>query len=271
MKSIGEGLMREDVALQSAPGSLDVVQFRSVFRQPFDGQPSPRGERGLRGFAGMNRPIVENKDDGLVRAARARPVDRVEAAEDGDKVAAALGGAGARDQLVSGAVESADHRPLLGLPRRLDPQIAAAFGPGTGEIGVGERFRLVAEQQGDIAGFGLLLQQMQAQAGAIDRVGVLPALQGVARPTPGKAPFFSTTLSRDFEMRLPVRFSISSARRGSVQFGRSDTPGANTSSITDKAARAFTGSGPGAVRPSHPFPTKNPAPMAHAVGLHAKR
>jgi len=47
-------------------------------------------------------------------------------------------------------------------------------------------------------------------------------------------------------MRLPVRFSISSARRGSVQFARSDTPGANTgeevfaltSSITDKAARA---------------------------------
>jgi hypothetical protein len=74
-------------------------------------------------------------------------------------------------------------------------------------------------------------------------------------------------------MRLPVRFSISSARRGSVQFGRSDTPDAKTSSITDKAARALTGSGPGALRarsPAHPFPTKNPAPMAHAVRLHAK-
>src|ERR1700687_2710953 len=100
MIDIGEGLMREEVSFQIAPGPLDVVQFRSVFRQPFDGQPSPRGERGLRGFAGMDRAIVENKDDGLVRAARAaraRPVDRVEAAEDGDKVAAALGGAGARD------------------------------------------------------------------------------------------------------------------------------------------------------------------------------
>ena len=206
----------------------------------------------------MDRAIVENKDDGLVRAARARPVDRVEAAEEGDKVAAALGGAGARDQLVSGAVESADHCPLAGLPRRLDPQIAAAFGPGAGEIGVGERFRLVAEQQGDIAGLGLLLQQMQAQAGALDRVGVLPALQGVPWPTPGKAPFFSTTLSRDFEIRLPVRFSISSARRGSVQFGRSDTPGTNTSSITDKAARAFTGSGPGAVRARSPVTPSRP-------------
>src|SRR5713101_2540699 len=117
MIDIGEGLMREELAFQIAPGSLDVVQFRGVFRQPFDGQPIPHGEGSLRGFAGMDRAIVENKDDGLVRAARARPVDRVEAAEEGDKVAAALGGAGARDQLVSGAVESADHCPLAGLPR----------------------------------------------------------------------------------------------------------------------------------------------------------
>src|SRR5260370_40415344 len=173
------------------------------------------------------------------------------------------GSAQAGRQLVSGAVGSADHCPLAGLPRRLDPQIAAAFGPGAGEIGVGERFRLVAEQQGDIAGLGLLLQQMQAQAGALDRVGVLPALQGVPWPTPGKAPFFSTTLSRDFDMRLPVRFSISSARRGSVQFGRSDTPGANTASITDKAARAFTGSGPGAVRARGPVTPSRPKSPSH--------
>jgi hypothetical protein len=99
MIDIGEGLMREEVAFQIAPGSLDVVQFRSVFRQPFNGQPIPHGERSLRGFAGMDRAIVENKDDGLVRAAWVRPVDRVEAAEEGNKVAAALGGAGARDQL----------------------------------------------------------------------------------------------------------------------------------------------------------------------------
>ena len=79
MIDIGEGLMREEMAFQIAPGSLDVVQFRGVFRQPFDGQPIPHGEGSLRGFAGMDRAIVENKDDGLVRAARARPVDRVEA------------------------------------------------------------------------------------------------------------------------------------------------------------------------------------------------
>jgi hypothetical protein len=137
---------------------------------------------------------------------------------------------------------------------------------------MGERFRLVAEQQGDIAGFGLLPQQAQAQAGAVDRIGVLPALQRVPRPAPGKAPFFSTTLSRDVEMRFPVRFSISSARRGSVQFGRSETPGANTSSITDNAARAFTGSGPGAVRARSPATPSRPKIQRQwrAVGLHAK-
>src|SRR4051794_15104668 len=139
----------------------------------------------------------------------------------------------------------------------------AAFGPGpseigVGEIGVGERLRLVAEQQDDVARRGLLLQQPQAQAGAVDRIGVLPALQRVARPAPGEAPFFRTTLSRDFEMRSPVRFAISSAKRGSVQFGRSDTPGANSSSITLKAARAFFGSGPGALRARSPATPARP-------------
>jgi hypothetical protein len=48
---IGEGLMREEMAFEIAPGSLDVIEFRSIFRQPFDGQPVPRGERSLQGFA----------------------------------------------------------------------------------------------------------------------------------------------------------------------------------------------------------------------------
>ena len=109
----------------------------AYFGSHSDGKPISGGQSGPRGFAGMDRAVVENQDDGFVRAARARPVDRVEAAEEGDEVAAALGGAGIDDQLVSGAVEGADHRPLLGLPRRLDAQVAAAFGPGVGKIGMG--------------------------------------------------------------------------------------------------------------------------------------
>jgi hypothetical protein len=63
---------------------------------------------------------------------------------------------------------------------------------------MGERLRLVAEQQGDVAGFGLLLQQAQAQAGTVDRIGVLPTLQRVPRPAPGKAPYMRRCVSRLF-------------------------------------------------------------------------
>src|SRR6202163_1684033 len=258
MIGVGEGLMSEEVAFQIAPGPLDVVQLRGIFRQPFDGEPISEGQSGPPSFAGMDRTVIEHQDDRFVLSRRARPVARIKAVEEGDEIAAALGDAGIDDQLAGGAIKGADHRPLLGLPRRLDAQIAAAFGPSAGEIGMGECLRFVAEQQGDVAGLGLLLQQAQAQARAVDRIGVLPAFQRVARPAPGEAPFFSTTLSRDFEMRSPVRFSISSARRGKVQFGRSDTPGANTSSITDKAARAFTGSGPGAMRARSPATPSRP-------------
>jgi hypothetical protein len=202
MIDIGEGLMREEMAFQIAPGSLDVVQFRSVFRQPFDGQPIARSKRGARGLADMDGTVVEYEEDGFVGAAWTRPVDRVEAADEGDEVATALGGAGIDDQLMSGAVERTDDRPLLGLPRRLDPQIATAFGPDAGEIGMGERLRLVAEQQGDIAGSGLLPQQAQAQAAAVDRIGVLSALQRVPRPAPGEAPLYEALCVKALHLRF---------------------------------------------------------------------
>ncbi len=204
----------------------------------------------------MDGTVIEHQDDRFVLLSRARPVARIEAAEESAEIAAALGGAGIDDQLAGGAVKGADHRPLAGLPRRLDPQIAAAFGPGAGEIGMGECLRFVAEQQGDVAGFGLLLQQAQAQARAVDRIGVLPAFQRVARPAPGKAPFFSTTLSRDFEMRSPVRFSISSARaaisRCARRFAsRSRRPSAARSNSADPIRPA----------PADPrSPTEQPAP-----------
>jgi hypothetical protein len=47
-------------------------------------------------------------------------------------------------------------------------------------------------------------------------------------------------------MRTPARLSISSARRGSVQFGRSATGPDKTSWATSRARSALTGAGPGA-------------------------
>src|SRR3954447_21303652 len=108
-------------------------------------------------------------------------------------------------------------------------------------------FRLVREQKHDVARLGLSLEQLPAQARPVHRVRVLAAFQRVAGPSPAEIPFWrSTTDSREREMRRPERFSTSSARRGSVQLGRSATGADRTSSATASARSALTGAGPGA-------------------------
>src|SRR5712692_1019758 len=77
MIGVGEGLVSEEMALEVTPGSLDVVQFRGIFRQPYDLEPGPRRQGGPRSRAGMDRAIIEDEDDGFLVTARARPVDRV--------------------------------------------------------------------------------------------------------------------------------------------------------------------------------------------------
>src|SRR5829696_4339444 len=115
------------------------------------------------------------------------------------------------------------------------------------EIGMGQGFRLVAKEKHDVAGLGLSLEQLSAQARPIHSVLILTSLQRVAGASPAEIPFWrSTTDSREGEMRTPARLSISSARRGSVQFGRSATGPDRTSSAAAKAHSALTGVGPGA-------------------------
>src|SRR5215213_1821618 len=112
---------------------------------------------------------------------------------------------------------------------------------------MGERLRLIPEQEHDIARLSLRLQQLATQAGAIHGVCILAALQGMARPAPAEIPFWrNTTESREREMRTPERFSISSASRGKVQLGRSATDPDSTASATASARSALTGAGPGA-------------------------
>src|SRR4051794_28220881 len=112
---------------------------------------------------------------------------------------------------------------------------------------MGQGFRLVANEKHDVAGLGLSLEQLSAQARPIHGVPILAALQRVAGPSPAEIPFWrSTTDSREGEMRTPERVSISSAKRGSVQFGRSATGQDRTSSATASAHAALPGAGPGA-------------------------
>src|SRR5215210_8170646 len=124
---------------------------------------------------------------------------------------------------------------------------APFLGPDMRQVRMGERFGLVREQKHDVTRLGLSLEQLPAQARPVDGVGVLPTFQRVAGTPPAEAPFFlSTTDSREGEMRTPARISISSANRGSVQFGRSATGPDRTSSATANARSALTGAGPGA-------------------------
>ena len=69
MIGVGKGLMSEKVALKVAPGSFDIVQLGSLFRQPFEGEPSSLGKRRPGGFAGMDRAVVKNEDDRLLSPA----------------------------------------------------------------------------------------------------------------------------------------------------------------------------------------------------------
>src|SRR3954451_7563756 len=56
----GERLMSEVMPLQVAPETLDIVQLRSIFRQPLDGEPvGARGARGAACLAGVDRAVVE--------------------------------------------------------------------------------------------------------------------------------------------------------------------------------------------------------------------
>ena len=58
MIGIGEGLMGEMMAFQIPPDRFDIIQFRSVFRQPLDRQPvCPCGQGGAGGLARMDRAV----------------------------------------------------------------------------------------------------------------------------------------------------------------------------------------------------------------------
>ena len=244
---IGEGPMSEMSGFQVTPDDFDVVQLRGVFGQPLDREPvGALGQRRPARLADMDRTVVEDEDDGLGRCAGFGTVEAIERVQVLDEVGASLGPGRRDDQITPGLVERPDHGDLLGLPRRRNPQVGPAPGPGAREIGVGERFTLVGEQQLDVAGLGLRAKQFDPEPAAIDRLGVLAALQRVAGSAIAKAPFLRSALeSCDFEIVTPSRAAISSARRASVQLTRFVTGADNRGSATRKAACVFTGAGPG--------------------------
>src|SRR3954453_2499447 len=248
--------MCEVVALYIAPDILDVVQLGGVFRQPLDSQPvRSRRQRGAAHLTGVDRPIIEHEHDWLADHSRPWSVTAAEFAQQVDEVAASFGPAGMDPQFTGRPIQHAQHRHLGRLARRRYAQVGRLLGPGMSEIGMRQRLRLIPEQQYDVAGFRLCLEQLAAQPGTIHRLGVLSALR-VPGAAPTKIPFLrSTTESREREIRTSARCSISAAKRRNVQFVRFATGTDKTSSATASAVSALTGDAPGGLclpRPATP-------------------
>ena len=87
---IGEGTIGQIMLLEVAPASLDVVRLGGVFRQPFEGEPGALGKRLCCQPAAVDRPIVENRDQGP--GAFGGAVGGAELVEQGEEVGRALGG-----------------------------------------------------------------------------------------------------------------------------------------------------------------------------------
>src|SRR5215218_3790002 len=87
---IGEGAIGELMLLEVAPASFDVVQLGGVFGQPFEGEPSALGDGAGCQLAAMDRPVIENRDQGA--GAFGGAVSGAELVEQGDEVGGALGG-----------------------------------------------------------------------------------------------------------------------------------------------------------------------------------
>jgi hypothetical protein len=189
---VGKGLMCQMVRLEVAPDHLDVVEFRRILGQPFDGEPvGAGGQRCRRELAGMDGAIVLDEHHRFGGLAGSGTIQPIELLEMGDKVAAALGRAGVDDELARDVVERAQHRDLPGLSRCWHAQVRPCLCPYAGEIGMRQRLALVAIEQDDVAGCGLLFAQLQAQPDPFDLAGGLASLQRVSRPPPTEL-FFAT-------------------------------------------------------------------------------
>src|SRR4051794_2616263 len=110
-----EGAVGEEVALEIAPGALDVVQFGRVFRQPLDGQPGPHRKRGAGQLADVDRAVVEHQHDRDNLASRPGSVTEVKLLQQSDEIGAALARADMHDQFAGPVVEHAEQRPLARL------------------------------------------------------------------------------------------------------------------------------------------------------------
>ena len=138
-----------------------------------------RGERLCGQLAGVDRPVIENRDQGP--GAFSSAVGGAELVEQVDKVGGALGRAGVHEQASASWIEGPEHRPLFCLAGRLDAQIGAAPGPAARQIGMRKHFGFVEEHQINRARSGLGFQVGKALTARLDRCCILAPFERVAR------------------------------------------------------------------------------------------
>src|SRR5271154_7640621 len=242
-----EGLVGEVMGLKIAPDRLDFVEFRGVFWQPLDSEPvSAGGQGGERAFAGVDRTIVLDQQDRFGLSPGLRSKETVELLQMCYEIAATLGRAGVDDDLARDVIERPQHRHLLGLPRRRHTQVRPRLRPGAGQIGMRQRLALIAVEKNNVARFGLLFAQLQAQAHPFHLAFRLTSLQRVPGPPPAELFFRKALDSCERLIRPPSRASISARRRGIVQLRRSATGSSSKGVTTRNAVSLLTGAGPGA-------------------------
>jgi hypothetical protein len=181
---VSESAVGELMLLEVAPASFDVVQLRGVFRQPFDGRPGARGERLCCQLAGMDRPVIENRDQGP--GAFGDAVGGAKLVEQINKVGGALGGAGVHQKAPTHRIEGPKHRPLFRLAGRLDAQLGAAQRPAARQIGMRKRLGFVEKHQINRSRCGLGFQIGEVLAAGLERRCVLAPFERVARATEDK-------------------------------------------------------------------------------------
>lgn len=186
-------MIGEMVSLEVHPVSFDVVEFRGVFRQPFNGNPRTRSESSGAQLADVNRAVIENKHDRQVRVIPARPILAIQQFEQHDEIAAAFRRTGDDMQLTACCILRSQDRDLLRLSGCFDAQVCSTRSPYVSQVRMCQRFGFILEQQRQITGLGLLPEQVQSKSSPSDRIHLLPVLERVARPTPAKPPFLTIT------------------------------------------------------------------------------
>src|SRR5918998_2289866 len=212
---ISEGTIGEIMLLEVAPAALDIIQLRGVFRQPLDGEPGTLGKRAGGQLAGVDRPVVENRNQGPDAFGGA--VGDAELVEQSNKVGGALGRTGMHEQAPAYRIEGPEHRPLFRLAGGLDAQLGAAPGPAACQIGMRERLGFVEEHQINRPCCGLGFQIGKVLTAGLNCGCVLAPFERMPRPAPGKPLCRNWCESHRGEIAGPPRRAISAHSRPSVQ------------------------------------------------------